>query len=404
VPIVFGGIHAIAVPETVLKNTCVDYVIRGEGEHALCDLMDHLALKRLPEELKKINNLAFMVNGQMVLNPLRPYIGDLDALPFSDKKLFFDAEPVLRRNPYLLMSSRGCPYTCSYCCNGLVHGLYGSGNGSHVRRRSVENVLEELVRAKEQFAITSVGFLDDVFTMSRSWLEDFAPKYKARIGLPFHCNIHPIGFSAKIARLLKDNGCRLVFLDVQSGSERVRKEVFLRHESNECIFNAVRHLKDADLPFNADHIFGAPGETEEDLVKSFELYRAIRPNMLQSFWLTYYPGTRIVDLAKAGGFLVEKDIENINEGRTGFSHGIGSIKKDKLPLYETYELTFEALAVIRHDFLFKIISPLLRVLPFKRFFSMFLFVVTGLIYFPSWIGNKFRYLFFSRKKLIVGGA
>jgi len=399
VPVVFGGIHTTAVPEKVLENDCVDYVIRGEGEYAFYELLEHLDNKRPAEELKKNDNLGFKLDGQIIINPLRSYIQDLDALPFPDKELFFHAEPVLRYNPYLIMSSRGCPYGCSYCCNNLLHELY-RGKGSFVRRRSVAHVMAELVEAQMKYRIRSVCFADDIFVMHPSWLEDFMSLYRARIGLPFYCNIHPMAFNEKIAHLLKDNGCCLVFLGVQSGSERVRKEVFLRNETNDHIIKAVACLKKMRIPFDVDNIFGAPGETEEDLKQSYELYRSIRPNMMQSFWLTYYPGTHIVALAQERGLLSQDDVENIKEGKIGFTHDTGCVEKSCIALYKKYELLFELMTVLPGR-LVPLTEKLISFLPFKKFFSMLVFTFTGFIYFRDWILNKFRYAFFSYKDLKI---
>jgi anaerobic magnesium-protoporphyrin IX monomethyl ester cyclase len=402
VPIVFGGIHATAVPEEVLSNEFVDYIIRGEGEYAFLELLEHLENKSFLE-LKGVDNLGLRVGGKIIINPLRPYLQDLDSLPFPDKELFFKAEPILVNNPYLIMSSRGCPYRCTYCGNDLFHDLY-SGKGRHVRRRSVDNVIAELEHARDIYPIKSVCFVDDVFTISREWLAEFVPKYRASINLPFYCNIHPLGFNQSIAALLKAGGCRLVFLGVQSGSERIRKEVFLRSESNESIVRCVTCLKEARIPFNADHIFGAPTETEEDLKSSYEFYSRIKPDMMQTFWLTYYPGTRIVSLAKEMGLLTDADVKNIAEGRIGFTHGTGSVPHSHVSLYKKYELLFELITIVPSRRLLKVFSGILSVMPFKKILSMLIFAVTGSIYFRPWILNKFRYVFsFHKRRFACAG-
>jgi len=343
-PIVFGGVHATAVPQKVLENDSVDYVIRGEGEYALLDLVEHLAKNRPPEECRNISNLGFKFNGDIIINPIRPYIQDLDSLPSPDKELFYEAAPVIQRNPYLIMTSRGCPYNCSYCCNNLIYELYRQ-KGPSVRRRSVDHVIAELEASKRKYSSESVAFLDDIFSFSKPWLEDFVPKYKSQVNLPFICNIHPLGFNKEIAFLLKDAGCYLAFLGIQSGSERVRKDIYLRKESNAMIVRAVGYLKEAGIPFNVDNIFGAPGETEEDLKKCYDFYVSLRPNILQSFWLTYYPGTHMVSVAQEKGLLSVADAENIDQGKIGFAHDSGSVEKKRISLYRKYELLFELITI-----------------------------------------------------------
>jgi len=397
-PVVFGGIHATMAPDTILKNECVDYVIRGEGEFALLDLLEHISQKRSLETLAKIDNLSYRINGTVSVNPLRPYIQKLDDLPFPDKDLFYEAEPVLRHSPYLIMTSRGCPYSCSFCHNSFLHDLY-KNKGVRIRRRSVNNVIDELVYAKKKYKIKSVCFVDDVFTISQPWLEDFIPKYKSNVNIPFYCNIHTLAFNKRLAVLLKDGGCRLVILGIQSGSERIRKELFARNETNAQIVRVVSYLKETGMPFNVDHIFGAPGETEDDLIKSLSLYNMIKPNMMQTFWLVYFPDTAITFYARKNGFLNAEDIENIEEGRVGFFHNTGSVSRNKVPFYSTYELLFELRTLIRNDWFFHFFAKIAFFLPFKKSFSMCIFTFKGLICFRPWIFNKFRYLFFSQKKL-----
>lgn len=391
IPIVFGGVHATSVPEVVLQNKFIDFVIRGEGEYAMFDLIEHLLNNQPKSALIGVENICFKLENKIFLNKPRPYIKDLDLLPFPDKDLFFLKEPLFINNPYLIMTSRGCPYSCNYCSNNMLHSLYDFEN-KHVRRRSPDNVIEELIEIKRYGNIRSICFADDIFTSSKLWLEDFIKKYKSQIGLPFYCNIHPLSFNRDVAGLLKEGGCRLVFLGVQSGSERIRKEIFLRGESNESIIKAVDYLREVKIKISADNIFGAPGENESDLRESLDLYRLIKPDMLLSFWLTYYPGTSMIAIAKKEGILSDNDIKNINEGDVGFTHDTGCVDKKKISLYKKYELLFELITIIRYDKIFNLCVHVAIFMPFKKFISLFIYIITGLCYFRPWILNKFRYI------------
>lgn len=393
IPIVFGGVHATAVPDKILENDFIDFVVVGEGEFAMLDLINHLSSNRSKEALAQVANIGFKLGDTTVVNKPRAYIKDLDLLPFPDKDLFFKKEPLFLNNPYMIMTSRGCPYSCNYCSNNMFQSLYSAEN-QHIRRRSPDNVIAELEGiSRYNNKIKSVSFVDDIFTLSKPWLEDFIGKYRSRINLPFYCNIHPLAFNRDIARILKEGGCRLVFLGVQSGSERIRKEIFFRRETNDNIINAVNYLKEAKIKISADNIFGAPTEEESDLRKSLDLYKRIKPDMLLSFWLTYYPGTRIVSMAKKEGLLTDNDVKNINEGNIGFTHNMGSVDRKKIALYKRYELLFELLTIIRNDKMYDILSRAIIFLPFKKFISLSIYLITGLCNFRPWIFNKFRYAF-----------
>ena len=330
VPIVFGGVHPTAVPETVLANDFIDFAITGEGEFAMLDLITSLEKGPASEDLLNTPNICLRYQGRIIVNRPRPYIRDLDALPFPDKDLFYDKVPMLAKQ-YLIVTSRGCPYSCTYCSNNMYHKLYCEEK-KHVRIRSPQNVIEELMHAKSQWNIQMVAFFDDVFTSSESWLAEFIPLYKLKINLPFSCNTNPMMISEKTTALLKEGGCWLVTMGIQSGSERIRREIFERFDSNERIVRAVSYIKSAGIKISVDNIFGAPSENEEDLKQSLILYNKIKPDRIFTLWLTYFPGTKINTIAN----LSDIDIKNINEGIIGFVRDTGSIKREQFGIYSKY--------------------------------------------------------------------
>lgn len=364
IPVVFGGVHATAVPEEVLSNAFIDYVIIGEGENAMLDLVESLEKGDGSEALLNSPNVCLNYKGSLRINTPRSYIHDLDSLPFPDKFLFYDKVPLLEEK-YLVTTSRGCPYSCTYCSNDMYHKLYCKEK-QHVRRRSPDNVIEELVYFKKRGRVKLVSFTDDVFTFSRKWLEDFTEKYRSRINLPYFCSVHPLSITKEKAMLLKEGGCYLVTMGVQSGSERIRKEIFARQGSNEKIIESISHIKNAGIKISADNIFGAPSETEEDLKMGYELYKEAKTDRILTFWLTYYPKTSIIAYAQANNYLSEKEIENIEKGYTGFAHGTGSVSKEKVELYCKYEILFHLRSLVRSDRLFDMLSKLVVHLRFKK--------------------------------------
>lgn len=389
-PIVFGGIHPTAVPKKVIENDFIDYVVIGEGEGATLELVEHIMNGSDDQALMNTPNLCFKLDGSLIINPPRPYIHDLDSLPFADKEMFFSREPLFMHNPYMIMTSRGCPYSCSFCSNSMLHDVYTEEN-RHIRRRSPENVISELKLAKERWHISSVSFVDDVFTISGGWLEKFLESYRNAINLPFYCNIHPLAFTSEIATMLKQSGCRLIVVGVQSGSERIRRNVYLRRESNEAINRAVDVAKQAGLNVNIDHIFGAPGETEEDIVESLRFCRNLKPQMVQSFWLTYYPGTPIIASANKSGVLSDEQMKGIDEGLSGYTHDVGSVDESLIPLYKRYELLLTLSSVIKSQRAWRFVEANVRHIPMKKIISMGAYTFCGIRFFRPWVINKFRY-------------
>lgn len=376
IPIVFGGIHATAVPQRVLENEFVDFVVIGEGELAMIDLVENLEDYVTSKERINAPNICFKNDGEFHRNNPGPYIRDLDGLPFPDKSLFFDKVPMLQEN-YLILTSRGCPYRCTYCSNCTYQNLY-SEEKSHIRRRSPDNVIEELLYYAKGGRTKRINFNDDVFTLSKKWLEEFLEKYRSKIALPFYCQTHPLLINKETIALLKEGGCRLMTLGVQSGSERVRKEIFNRLGSNERLLELIAYFKEAGIQISLDNIFGAPSESEDDLHECLEFYNKAKADRVQTFWLTYYPKTKIIDYAKSYGVLSDADIEKIEEGFVGFTHDTGSMTREKVQLYMKYQVLFHLHTIIHNDFLYSILSRLLLVFPFKKTLAKLLILLNAL--------------------------
>ena len=334
-PIVFGGIHATAVPERVLGNPQVDAVVRGEGEGALLDLLEGMRNGRLPD--RPIPNVWRRKEGDLVSEPVRGYIHDLDSLPLPDKDLFYKKVPLFSR-AYMIMTSRGCPHRCSYCCNSLYHKLYESER-SHVRRRTPDNVIDELRWARERYRLSYVTFFDDVFTTDPEWLRRFAEIYP-EIGLPYDCYTHPLAIDEERGRLLAETGCFRAKIGLQTVSDKTRRKHLNRPGTAEEVAGAVRILKDHGVEAGIDHMIGLPDEGTAELDEAAEYYSRLRPERINSYWMIYFPGTIMLDASRRDGRLTEGQKETVEEGRGDtsfmyFSDKVVSERKELTP-YQTF--------------------------------------------------------------------
>lgn len=239
-------------------------------------------------------------------------------------------------------------------------------------------MIEELKWAKSKWNIKLVKFVDDVFSSSREWLEEFMPLYKSEINLPFFCSVHPNAVSGEIAGLLKSGGCWLVTIGVQSGSERIRTEIFNRYGGNEQILKSILHIKKAGIKISVDNIFGAPSETEDDLKLGLELYNKAKPDRILTFWLVYYPATKIINSAIKNGVISQKEIDDINHGIIGFTHNVGSVDRKKINMYLKYQLLFQLRGLFHNDNVYGLFSKLAGYLPFKGFITMLIVFLNGL--------------------------
>lgn len=313
--IIFGGIHPTSVPERVITQPFVDYVCVGEGEEAIVDLAKAL---RDCEPTTSIENIWAKQKGVIFKNRLRQLISNINTLPFPDKDIYYSQFPIFNYG-YLITTSRGCPFRCSYCCNNVYHFLY-KDIGKFIRRRSIDNVLAELNQAMIKYKFKFIHFIDDVFNHDHIWLLDFLKLYRKEIKLPFSCYVYPDFVERSIAKELRRSGCFKVQMGVQIANERKRRDILYRVSSQERILDAINLLKSENIYVTCDNIFGFPEETEDDLRELAHFYNKVPPNHCESFWLRYYPKTEITRWALENKYIDEEKREKIENGN--FSYGL----------------------------------------------------------------------------------
>jgi len=281
IPVVWGGIHPSIDPEMCLKYA--DYVCIGEGEKTIVDIADAVKNKKT---LNTINNLCYTDNGTLRRNPLYPRIADLDEIPYYDhlpvNSYIYDNDTISQLDrklfkrharylgtTYTIISSRGCPFSCTFCCNNFLSRLYDS---KKIRRRSKENILAELEKAKQDHPeLEYVNFLDDCFlAANRTYLEELAELYKEKIGLPFIARGIPIFIKHDQLNYLKDAGLAWLSLGLQSGSDRICTEIYKRKSLKKDFLRAAKIVNDLDIAVFYDVITDNPFETEEDALDTIE--------------------------------------------------------------------------------------------------------------------------------------
>jgi anaerobic magnesium-protoporphyrin IX monomethyl ester cyclase len=343
-PTVFGGVHPSAVPEVCLENDAVDFVCVGEGEHAIVELCAAQGRGR-HRPAKPIPNIWWKdERGEIVRGPNAAFLQDLDALPFADKELWEDALDVGAY--YLTMSSRGCPYRCTFCFNNFFARLPGKGGGKYVRQRSVEHQMRELRQAHARYRLRYVDFTDDIFTVDKEWVRELTRAYGAEIGVPFQCLVHPRFIDRDIARWLKDAGCQHVQMGVQSVDEEYKRKTLLRMEKDDHLRGALEALRDAGLQAKLDHILGLPGEPRSAQEEARKLYVEFPPRRIQTFWLTYVPGIDLTKQALADGVLTQADVDDIDRGKTRvFRHPHLTARgvSDDADFYQRYDIVFRVM-------------------------------------------------------------
>jgi len=295
---VFGGPHATFFPE-VLDEDGLDGVCIGEGEGAIVDLANTLSRRGFDPH---IHNWWFKANGQIVKNPVRPLVRELGSLPMPDRALIYGKDETTRLSPIkAFIAGRGCPYRCTYCFN---HAWYNTYYPREKRgtMRTVDSVIEEALWVKERYPLEQIIFVDDLFIIFDDWLEEFADKWRRYAGVAFFCNVRANLVTPEKVALLKKAGASAISMGIESGSERIRKDVLKRRMPRSTIVVAGRLFDAAGIAASSTNMLALPTATLADDFATMQLNREAKIKYAHAFLFQPYPGTEL------GGFVKDYDL------------------------------------------------------------------------------------------------
>lgn len=303
--IVWGGIHPTIMPHESLLYA--DAICRGEGEEAFLNLIKKMLNN---DDYSTIPGIGVKMPDQgYKINDPGPLVSDLDSLPFVqyDFQNYYIQDEIGLRNfdkkeyvryssykgeDYTLMTSRSCPFSCSYCCNSFLNMLYGRRT---IRKRSVENVLSEINHAiKAIGSIKFINFIDDFFLWTPEWTDEFSIRYQEEINLPFKICLVPGTFNDDTIKKLSAAGLKFVQIGIQSGSKKTNREIYKRKFSKERIIESSHILHRHGIYPYYDVIIQNDLETSRDKSNTIRLLLELKkPFGLNLFGLTPFPGTQL---------------------------------------------------------------------------------------------------------------
>jgi len=305
VPIIAGGFHPTIAPEEAISKPCFDMICLGEGEKALLELATNLEKNK---SIDKIKNLWIKKSGKIIKNPLRPLISDLDKVPCPDRGLF-DYKKYLDWNhgTATFISTRGCPFQCTYCINHFLMKKY-SNKGPYVRFRSIDNLLGEVKQVLEKYGehVKNIEFYDDTFTLNKERIKEFCKRYPKEIGLPFNINARVNAVKPEMFQILKDAGCVRVSIGLESGDEHIRNKILKRNMSDSQIIETFRAAKKAGLKTYSFNMVGIPFETKQSIQKTIELNKKCQPDFVGVSIFNAFKGTEIYDVCEKNNWLRKK--------------------------------------------------------------------------------------------------
>jgi radical SAM superfamily enzyme YgiQ (UPF0313 family) len=306
VKIIVGGPHPTFFPLGFQDCPDVDYLCRGECDNdEIIGLLGHV---REGMTGWKGNNIIANQDAGSELKQLN-IAEDLDSLPFPDMDIYYDKKEFRREHSFILSTSRGCPYRCSYCYNSIYNSMLKSKR--YVRRHSPEYVVEYLSYLKNRYGSRRVNFQDDVFAVNKEWIGRFTELYRRKVGLPYYCNIKTDIFDEDYARLLKEGGCYAVCFGVETGNEELRKRILNRRYSNQSIYETAGTLRRYGIDFVTTNMVGLPDETIENSFETVKLNYDIKSTVAWCSVFTPYPNTPLSEYSIEKGYIERKQVETL---------------------------------------------------------------------------------------------
>ena len=283
--VVLGGYHPTFEFKSVLEEDSVDIVVRGEGEYTLLELV-----KTIDEggDLSNVEGLAFYDGDKLILTPDRPVIQDLDELPFPAFHLFpMEKYRILNitTNVATIITTRGCPMQCSFCSSAALHG-------HKLRRRSVNNVVDEVEMRLMEQNIDTIAFMDDTFTLNKRFVLDFCAEVKRRnLKFWWGCTSRVDNLDEELLQTMKDAGCITIFMGVESADQQMLEKM----NKNITVSKTVKAFKLArkvGIRTIASCVIGMPEDTKESMKNTIAFVKKLKPNYALYSLATPYPGTR----------------------------------------------------------------------------------------------------------------
>lgn len=309
--VILGGKHVSAIPEDVHQGgrPVFDLSVIGEGEETLLEIVQTLAARGSKAAfladgaaLERIRGIAFQRDGRMVKTPPRPFIEDLDGLPFPARDLL----PVSRYKPvgnrykrlpaFAMVAIRGCPYPCTFCSEARTA----------VRFSSPARVIAEIEHLIERYGAREITFWDDTMTVNKKWMYDLCDRMiEKRLDIIWSCFAAINTITPDLLDRMKAAGCWNIFYGIESPDENLKKHIRIqKFGSTEHVREVIKQTQAAGIEVRAAFMVGLPGETPELAMKTLQMAIDLEPDYAQWNYTVPYPGTELWDqMAKHGRLL-----------------------------------------------------------------------------------------------------
>lgn len=372
--IAFIGLHATVRPEDIVDD-CVDFSVRNDPEYTVKEIVEWMHKSGdSHKELADIKGLSYKRKGDIVNNPRREVINDLDVLPFPARDLLNNElyrMPNTREKFTLVKTSRGCPYGCIYCTASAYYG-------PQWKSRSAAKIVDEIEEVIKKYDISNFFLSSDTFNVTEDHVLSICTEItKRKLDIKWICNSRADNFSETIAKEMKRSGCWMIAFGIESGSDKILLNAKKGATINDAR-NAIRVCKENGIKAMCYFMFGLPGETKETIEETIDFALEIDPDYAHFYVATPFPGTAFFKLADENHWLASYDWRK-------YFHGMSDIIS--YPDLSASDLS-RASTKAYLKFYFrprKIIQQISAVKTFKEFYGSFLTFVNLI---KTWVINK----------------
>jgi len=315
-PILIGGSHVTALPEETMRNECFDYAALGEGEATVSELVQTLEGH---EDISRVKGLAYRNGKEVVTTGHRPFIENLDSIPFPARQLLpplSEYQPSLaafkRRPQATMVTSRGCPFRCAFC----DHSVFGN----QYRARTGRNVVDEIEQLITQFGAREIRFWDDTFNMNQQRVLDICDEIRSRnIDAPWTCLARVDRMNEEVLGAMAKAGCWQIDYGIESGNQAILNGI-MKGQKLENVEKVVKMTKKAGIGVRGFFMLALPGETEATMQDTLKFAKRLDLTSAVFHVTTPFPGTELFKIAKETGEL--RPDASYDEYMLGFSDDV----------------------------------------------------------------------------------
>jgi anaerobic magnesium-protoporphyrin IX monomethyl ester cyclase len=346
---VMGGPHVTLVPKDFLEEVkTVDIAVIGEGEYAMLDVAQAFEGKK---KLSEIKGIAYRKNNTVVVTSHRPFIEDLDTLPFPaydlvDMEQYLNPKKIgyrsFQNRAISMITSRGCPFNCCFCA---VHLHMGQGFRAH----SAEYVLNHIQYVIDEFKVKNIFFEDDNLTLDIKRFEQICDgiiERKIKIGWETPNGVRADCLNLELLRKMKQSGAKSIFVGVESGDQQILDNVICKSLDLNRVVEFAKNAKQIGLKTGAFYIIGFPGETKNNMQRTVDFALELKQKYdvgMHLFMATPSYGTKLYAECKAKGY-IQQDLTWNAFGQARQPNGMPLITTDVFTPAEVKEIAANALA------------------------------------------------------------